>query len=564
MLQKLVESFSIDLKSIEKLPFQESEQKFTEIKGKTYKNLRKFRVPISRFTENKNNRIYSRKLWENVIANQRHIWEGSVGLAGHAEDEGDFANVMCVWSNLHIDESAQLVKADVVFVGDLGAKALDVIDAGGRIGFSTSGWGELSEDGKTVVPETYLLERVADIVLTPSQDVWGSLQDELTSLENQSPSDNHSNIKEEEKKISLDKLKEINYKDNNMGNTNKITKMSKLEEKRIYKDVMVFLNDAEKLENPIAKLQELTEIKESLDAESFPELCNLLEQAINKTNGEIHSKLENATKLEKIFETSEPEKFQEGLSKLATQARVNEQKVEEWKKISLKLQEQILALQAELNSRPDNSDLDNVLKEEDELKNKIREIRASYSNKIASITESYENLEADRKKLDDSLTFYSEQNKEFKKIIKRLIKLYKEEARAVKQMREYYEPVVQGLKSKLKESKVKYDMITNYKDIKEIGRTTTFDNFAESEDIKKYFFDMYAQYGKDILPIKEKILKSKTLQEASRVVFEYFTEKEKYPVIEGYDELENLKLAEKITNTRIVRKPLIKIPKGWE
>ncbi len=142
--------------------------------------------PVSRYNFiNANRRRYSEAVWHKVIGEQKDIWEGCVGLADHPAGSSDpsFKDSAVVWSNLRMDEANNLVWADAIFVGEHGKLAEDILESGGRVGFSTAGMGDLvkvTEQTSTglmefydVVPEEFILERVADVVPNPSQDVFG-------------------------------------------------------------------------------------------------------------------------------------------------------------------------------------------------------------------------------------------------------------------------------------------------------------------------------------------------------------------------------------------------------
>src|SRR5574344_2160972 len=144
-----------------------------------------YRFPVARINDsahpNLNHRVYSRELWENVINNQKDSWQGLCGLSDHPKDDtdpGEFKYSSIVWLDMMIDDAKKLIWALGSFVGQYGKLAQEIIDAGGRIGFSSSGFGELESDGMTVNPETYQIERVADIVLNPSQSVYGDISDD--------------------------------------------------------------------------------------------------------------------------------------------------------------------------------------------------------------------------------------------------------------------------------------------------------------------------------------------------------------------------------------------------
>ena len=244
-MRKLIESFSYAKKDIKELPLTENVfiEKDTGIKHETKK---KYRVDVSRFTENLNNRIYSKSLWENVVKNQKHIWEGSFALADHPADEGSFKDVMGVWSNLHVNEETETVRADITFVGKDGAKAVEILEAGGKIGFSSSGFGDLKEDGKTVDESTYQIERIADCVLNPSQQVYGTIKDAIE----EKTTNYSSTIKEDTKehiKMSSNKL-------------------SKFEERKFRESIDFYLAEALKEDKtPDVRLKELNELMTYFD-----------------------------------------------------------------------------------------------------------------------------------------------------------------------------------------------------------------------------------------------------------------------------------------------------------
>lgn len=177
--QLLVENFSIsstsvnlsDLSKTEKLPIVESK------KGKQYEAIGIVRdVPVTKFTENLNGRIYPKRLWENVYKSK--MAEGTLCLADHPADnsEGSVKDIVGVWRNFKLNESN--CTGDLYLIGKHGKQFLEVLKAGGKCGLSSVGFGELMEDEKTVDPSTYELVRLSDWVLTPSQGVFAE-QDHL-------------------------------------------------------------------------------------------------------------------------------------------------------------------------------------------------------------------------------------------------------------------------------------------------------------------------------------------------------------------------------------------------
>lgn len=148
----------------------------------------KFKVwkfPISRFgNRNGNGRIYTRELWENVINNQQDTWKGAVGLMDHptGDDDGSLKHSAIVWYDMEIDDANQVIWGVGSFVGIYGHQvAEDIILHGGKIGFSSSGFGDVMADGTVA---NYIIERPADIVLNPSQNVYGSVDDPAIDNQN--------------------------------------------------------------------------------------------------------------------------------------------------------------------------------------------------------------------------------------------------------------------------------------------------------------------------------------------------------------------------------------------
>lgn len=128
-------------------------------------------VPISKYTENANSRIYSRVLWE--IVERKKLAERTVSLMGHPEDDGNPKDICGVWHNFKVGETCPT--ADLYLVGQNGELILEAIQAGARVGVSSVGYGTFrEEDGKTVDPETFELERAGDMVLQPSQGVYAT------------------------------------------------------------------------------------------------------------------------------------------------------------------------------------------------------------------------------------------------------------------------------------------------------------------------------------------------------------------------------------------------------
>lgn len=198
-----------------------------------------WQFPISKINDtqhpNLNGRVYNKQLWENVVDKQADIWKGGTGLANHpADDEdGDFMNQSIVWLDGFIGDDG-IVYGIGTFVGEGGALARQIINVGGRIGFSTSGYGDFLRDGITVDPDTYEIERFADLVLNPSQGVYGDHADKI---------------------VKDNKITNENVKAKTNGLKENVNNMNKIKEDLNIKDVL----DALKAPDAVEKLSDLAD-----------------------------------------------------------------------------------------------------------------------------------------------------------------------------------------------------------------------------------------------------------------------------------------------------------------
>lgn len=172
-----------------------------------------WQFPVSKIntkqSPNLNGRVYNRELWKNVIELQVEAWKGGTGLANHpADDEdGDFMNQSIVWLDGFLGDD-DVVYGIGTFVGAGGALARQIIGVGGRVGFSTSGYGDFLSDGITVDPKSYEIDRLADLVLNPSQGVFGNYADAYSNRKSESVSKKGTNKNLKESKMKKNHLYE--------------------------------------------------------------------------------------------------------------------------------------------------------------------------------------------------------------------------------------------------------------------------------------------------------------------------------------------------------------------
>lgn len=267
-----------------------------------------WKFPVSRFgNKNGNGRIYPRKLWENVIENQRDVWQGGCGLADHPvedDDPGEFKTSAIVWLDMMIDDANKLIWAIGTFVGEYGRLAQEIIEAGGRVGFSSSGFGELDPFDKTTInADTYQIERVADIVTNPSQSVFGDIGNahentnveysKQSIVESQSPK---SKILKENTNMAA--VNAVENKDKLQESTQAPAapkaEMSKMEKAIILKYVENLTSEAEKIKNPAERLKETNKILEMVEESGDEELKSKVTESLIEARNDLTKMIESA------------------------------------------------------------------------------------------------------------------------------------------------------------------------------------------------------------------------------------------------------------------------------
>lgn len=243
-------------------------------------------VPVTRFTKNKNGRIYSKKLWEMV--GLKKAFEGGSCLADHAEKEGSTTRMCGTWHNFRVSEN--YATADLYLIGDHGQLFLEaILSKNKNLGLSTVGFGDFLSDGITVNPDTYELseESVCDWVLTPSQGVFATYENFVDTssnyIENYRENINNENIhtnKIENKNFSNT---ERDIKENSVMNNDII----KLQEFNVKSHVKTALKESKKIVES-KDIDAIRENKENLISliENIPDSSNFLEEK-SKLNNQV-------------------------------------------------------------------------------------------------------------------------------------------------------------------------------------------------------------------------------------------------------------------------------------
>ena len=363
-------------------------------------------VPISFYNKlNGNNRNYNRKLWENVINNQRDIYAGSSMLLDHPQGDSDGSprDICGVWLDAKLDppdrNGVGLVYGLLVPCGRNGEDLKDCLKKGLRIGTSSSGFGQLMSDGVTVDPDSYQIERLADWVLNPSQMTFFSYDEGHNSIEDRS-------IREANEEKTYNTMNENTIKEKTM----KDPKIARLEEKKFRRDMESFLESANNIRDPQERLEEFKEIKSYLEDGACPDLREKIEKKIAEEEKAIKNALQDSITFKEKFGISSAEDLAEKLTRLTEDTKVIESESQQWKSISEKLQEKYSetkkALEEQkkvLDARPTNEFVEALKDSNAKLNEKLTTQNKKAYEVVSKLTEACKDLQKENTSLKESL-----------------------------------------------------------------------------------------------------------------------------------------------------------------
>jgi hypothetical protein len=566
-----------------------------------------WKLPISRYdNENANGRVYEKRLWDRVIQEQTDAYQGNTGLADHplSESDGEFKNAAVVWLNIGLDESTKTVWGEGIFVGDNGRLAEEVMEAGGRVGFSSSGFGELDESrAKYVRWDTYQLERPADIVLNPSQKVFGKAGMKVTKesvdplnevkskpwafepKEDEEIKDTSKNEvkskpwafepkEDEEIKDTSKKEKVCEYchksypcdcikkdKDDKKQETVMSIKLDKYSVRKFNEDFDRYFNSALAEKDLTKRLSELEDILSYFDETSEDPRITKIKEAIDQTNEAIDKAIREHTKFAEDFGISDTEVLKESVKTLAQNTEYYERTADEWRKIAEGLQDKVQKLLAILETRPTveaykvaTSFSENLkktfLKKEAMLLSKISQLEGN----VAKHMSIEEKLVTDLKAHDATINGLNTK-----------IGKYAEYTKGLKAKISEFAQDKANEAVKIQEKADRASRIN----IQPSGHMKTrFEGFNESSDVSEYYADLVARHGTDISPYEEDIKSCKTLREAMMVYTKALSRlgvSSTFKVTEALEPEERKSLIESQTNSRIrTKRNALNLPLGWE
>jgi len=576
-LRRFVEYFEPDAALLQptKAPITESQRKLVESK---ISNLREsldipegktvYRVPISRYDNmNGNGRKYEARLWQRVKEAQKEKYCGKIGLADHPEGntDGSFKDSAVVWLDIELDESQKLVWGYCVPVGNYGKLFEEIIAANGLPGFSSSGFGELDTDGSTVRYDTYELERPADIVLTPSQDVYGDKSMVFTAPNGATievtppeqpkadtpevvittsepvaePTDDIiaiSDIVAPVQVATTDIPAPSNMPHHGKGfkvgdyqeskNRSTLMALSKLEERKLEKDITTFYEETKQEKNPIKKSGMLKDVLGFFDdIPAMTEKLVVVKEAIitdlDSVSADVHSMIEESLKIEEEIGIKSVEELKTGLSNLAETTLSFNESADHWKQVAETLQKNVNSLKAKLSSNPSIKEYEDIVRELERTDKATRNIVESQNTKITNVKKRLfdeRNLSRKLEKECSELKIQLEASISAKKTFKDKAVAFKEAylkvAKRNKQLVAEKKSIVSDVKDFLEGDLYKFGRSQKIvgSAAERIGKKV---DFTQRQYVERYYLDLEKQYGDDIIPYKEQILSKKTYKEAS-------------------------------------------------
>lgn len=416
-----------------------------------------WRLPVAHYdVKNLNGRIYPKALFENVRDNQRDAWCGLCGLSDHPikdDDPGLFRDQAVVWHDMDLDDQGT-VFGYASFVGPYGHLAQEILNHHGRVGTSSSGFGDVNQITRIVDPNTFQIERLADLVLNPSQGTYGTYARDNHSVApsnfmndmSQSAVINYKGIGPINENTQIDNSNQITETtagmkgpvddgnpviiksapvnaqskiiQNNINNEENMTvdatntaqpttqvvheskKLTKAEEKIFRNYVTNFLAESSEDVNPIDRLNECTDILDCFEDGNCTDLKEKVEAQIIAEKHRLEKMVESAVEIQKDYDMSTTE-FREASEKNLEAALLLKEQIIDYKELveeaairNGKLNEEIENLKKQLSEAREAADI--------KIKNYNKKLVASLKESDKS-SEEVELLKEANKVLEDRL-----------------------------------------------------------------------------------------------------------------------------------------------------------------
>lgn len=580
MAQRFVESVNIDSKLIRRVDSKELQERLSHTSISLRESVIKdslsntgWEVPISRYNvKNANGRVYPKALWEKVLKEQRHIWEGAPMLADHPSEDSDGSpqNICGVWIGARLGEDG-FVWGTVVPSGRLGEDLEDHLSKGLRAGTSSSGFGDLLEDGQTVDPKSFLIERLSDWVLTPSQGTYFSYESSTRETKNASDRSLEESVFEIEVSASgarrafdflkdrsypfeatssssyefedydeyrdaydelegmgieifselielnesgLQRGKPANKQKNVVRENNTMSKLTKLEEKKFRKDMEIFLEDASKIEDPQEQLQEYEEILSYLNEGAVPDLREQITSKIAEKRAEIKTMISESRLMKEELGVSGVADLKKKLTVIAEDTDLLKEESKDWKAVAQSLQKKLDETRREMKARPTVAYVNH-------LKSKINKFHASERTMTETLSKKEASLKSSQKKTEA--------------LVRDLEKKFGGSSSAVRAQRDLIERMTLEINNLKKEAvqlqgarvQAEKDLVDYKKAVLEaekpklqaspVDSIKKYMDFRETDEIESYWTDLYLRHGNEIKRYENRIRSAKTVREAMAI-----------------------------------------------
>lgn len=614
-LERFVESFSCSSKLIKKVDSSVIRESLNRIPTRIRESIGSdvpegWWVPISHYGnyENGNGRIYNTRLWENVINNQRDVYIGSPMLCDHpkGDEDGNPKDICGVWLDCKMGKANYdgigIVYGLLIPSGRLGEDLKDHLRNGLKVGTSSSGFGKLMSDNKTVDPDTYQIERLADFVLTPSQGTYFSWDESSNTIEDKI----HESLDDEE--IAM---QESNTNNNIKENKVKDSKFTRLEEKKFRRDMESFLESAYEIKDPQERLEEFKEIRSYLEDGACPDLKEKVEKKIAEEEEAIKKILEESVVMKEELGIESTRDLKEKITKICQNTKNAEKEAKDWKSISEQLQTKISELKEELENRPTVEFMDYQRNKVNQLSEQMNKHDADSSKVVIQLTQAYKDLKESYEKTTKNLKTMTNSSDSLVKQVKELQesintltaekdslnqelsntekalkestdKLSKVQTLFNKERERYVECFNENKQIKALNEKMNEKMSSLSKEVKDsqfnLRKSIMKEKAEEVEknrkaltDTEQYYESLYSQYGNEIVPYKEKIANARSMTDAKAYFYKHVIENLRESKAVDDMRFSETWLIDPEQRTQVMKgakfvkeSPIDRMPKGWQ
>ena len=449
-------------------------------------------APITGYEKNLNGRRYNKELWSRVA--EQKTFEGSDCYADHAEEEPSVTSLAGVWGPLKIGEKNAY--ADLYCVGENGQLMLEKLNVNGKVGYSTVGYGSLSESDDSIVdPDSYEYSNT-DWVFSPSQGTFATKENLFNpaTLNTGTPQEKQKESNIFENKITNNKIIEAVETNSNKQIKQEVAHMDKIHESAFKNQINKALKEAVKNENILEAIDELNCLDIPIE---YSELKEKKESTISNLQAKL---AEQKTSMEKVLVEKEVT-YKELKEKYDVQNKTLEGMKEKFLKLQEALKKNGIGELGDVNVLKENvkkmkEDIDILLKERNDMAADIKIFEDDTKARdfdIKKLKEKYE----DSKKMNEDIKILEKERKDMLSDIKEFSKRLK-----------HAEKYIINLRNRLKEEGV------DDEDVDKLGEIPVEED-AELETIEgdtaPAQVEVKEEDGEEIIPADDEITEDNEL-----------------------------------------------------